>query len=138
MFMVASREIPLRIHTEENGSVAIFEEGTVPFPVRRAFVVFAGAGQLRGAHAHRACTQMLVVLQGEVNVSMDDGLEATSHSLSRLSHGLVIPPMTWASQRYLTEDSTLLVICDQLFDEGDYIRDREDFLRAIEAGSNEF
>ena len=55
---MSSREIPLSIHNEANGSVVIFEEGTVPFPVRRTFVVFAEAGQLRGGHAHRTCTQI--------------------------------------------------------------------------------
>ena len=117
--------------------MAIFEEGVVPFSVRRTFVVFAGSGQSRGAHAHRTCTQMLVALQGSVDVTMDDGQEVTSSLLSRLSHGLVIPPMTWATQEYLTDDSILLVLCDQLFDEGDYIRDRANFLTAIERGFSE-
>jgi len=131
------QEIPLLIHSEENGAVAIFEEGSVPFSIRRTFVVFAGSGQLRGAHAHRTCTQMLVVLQGSVDVTMYDGQEVTSSLLSRLSHGLVIPPMTWATQEYLTDDSTLLVLCDQLFDEDDYIRDRGEFLKAIGVAVNE-
>ena len=115
--MSSSREIPLLIHSENNGVVAVFEEGRVPFPVRRAFAVFAEAGQLRGAHAHKTCTQMLVALQGKVEVTMDDGYKTTSSLLSPLSHGL-------------------LMICDQLFDEDDYIRDRENFLRAIGADVN--
>jgi len=134
---MSSREIPLSIHNEANGSMVIFEEGTVPFPVRRTFVVFAEAGQLRGGHAHRTCTQMLVVLQGIVDVTLDDGQQATSSLLSRLSHGLVIPPMTWADQKYLTDDATLLVACDQLFDEDDYIRDRGEFLKTIGVAVNE-
>ena len=136
IYMSSSREIPLLIHSENNGVVAVFEEGRVPFPVRRAFAVFAEAGQLRGAHAHKTCTQMLVALQGKVDVTMDDGYKTTSSLLSPLSHGLLIPPMTWASQKYLTDGATLLVICDQLFDEDDYIRDRENFLRAIGADVN--
>jgi hypothetical protein len=119
--MSESREIPLLIHNEDNGSVAIFEEGRVPFPVRRAFAVFAKAGQLRGS----------------IEVTMDDGYKTVSSLLSPLSHGLVIPPMTWAIQKYLTDDATLLVVCDKLFDEDDYIRDRGNFLSVIGLDVNE-
>ena len=135
--MSESREIPLLLHNEDNGSVAIFEEGIVPFPVRRAFAVFAKAGQLRGDHAHKTCTQMLVALQGSIEVTMDDGYKTMSSLLSPLSHGLVIPPMTWAIQKYLTDDATLLVVCDKLFDEDDYIRDRGNFLSVIGLDVNE-
>ncbi len=80
---------------------------------------------------------MLVVLQGNVKVKTDDGQEVKSFLLSCLSSGLVIPPMTWATQDYETDGSALLVLCDQLFDEEDYIRDRKDFLTTIERGSIE-
>lgn len=36
--------------------------------------------------------------------------------------------MIWATQRYTEPDSQLLVICDQNFDEVDYIRDFEEFM----------
>jgi len=129
--MELKREVPLSIHNEGNGSMVILQEGTVPFPVRRAFVVFAGSGQSRGDHAHKTCTQMLAVLRGSVQVTMNDGHEDAIYLLTELSHGLVIPPMTWASQEYLTDGAMLLVVCDQLFDEEDYIRDRAEFLSAI-------
>jgi dTDP-4-dehydrorhamnose 3,5-epimerase-like enzyme len=129
--MRLEREVSLSIHSEGNGSMVIFEEGTVPFPVRRAFVVFAGAGQSRGDHAHRTCTQMLVVLRGSVQVTVNDGHEGSSCLLTQLSHGLLLPPMTWATQNYLTQDAILMVLCDQLFDEGDYIRDREEYISLI-------
>jgi len=48
--MSLAQVIPLSIHSEDNGSVVVFEEGTVPFPVRRTFVVNADMGQIRGEH----------------------------------------------------------------------------------------
>ncbi len=119
--------IPLSIHREANGSVAVFEEGTVPFPIRRTFVVTADAGQVRGDHAHRACSQLLVVLRGKVQVSVDDGNTSQEFLLSESAQGLLIPPMIWSTQTYLSEGSILLVVCDHLYDEADYIRDYSDF-----------
>lgn len=124
-------EVPLALRGESNGSMAVFEEGTVPFPVRRAFVIYAGEGETRGDHAHRTCSQMLVVLQGSVQVLVAHGDETNSIVLTQLSSGLLLPPMTWATQNYLTHDSMLLVVCDQLFDESDYIRNREEYEFAI-------
>jgi len=119
--------ISLSIHREENGSVAVFEEGTVPFPIRRTFVVTADVGQVRGDHAHRVCSQLLVVLRGKVRVSIDDGNTSQEFLLSESAQGLLIPPMIWSTQTYLSEGSILLVVCDQLYDEADYIRDYSDF-----------
>ncbi len=129
--MPASQEVPLSIHIDANGSVVVFEEGTVPFPIRRTFVVTADVGQIRGNHAHRACSQLVVVLSGEVLVSVDDGNVSQEFLLSEMAQGLLIPPMTWATQKYISEDSILLVVCDLLFDESDYIRDYAEFKRGL-------
>ncbi len=123
--------VPLSIHSEDNGSVVVFEEGTVPFPVRRTFVVTADMNQIRGDHAHRVCNQLLVVLKGKVLVSVDDGTFAQELLLTELAKGLLIPPMVWATQKYVSADAILLVACDQLYDETDYIRDYAEFKRVV-------
>jgi hypothetical protein len=40
----------------------------------------------------------------------------------------VIPPGIWAEQVYEEENSILMVLCDREYDEGDYIRDFNEFL----------
>ena len=119
--------IPFASNADENGSLTVFEEGPVPFAVVRTFVVRAHAGQTRGQHAHRECTQLLAVLKGEVRVTVVDGIGETVFLLSDSTEGLLIPPMVWATQEYLQDDSILLVACDQPFDEADYIRDQHEF-----------
>lgn len=120
--------IPRTIHSQENGSVTVFEEGTVPFPVRRAFWVSASHGQSRGSHAHRECWQVLFATSGEIAVETKSRNSTETFCLDVESLGLVIPPLTWASQTYLGTDSTLLVICSHLYSELDYIRDFSEFL----------
>lgn len=121
--------IDLKSIHEPNGHLTVLEEGTIPFPVRRAFFVTAGAGEIRGAHAHRLCQQLLVPITGETVVRVTDGKTKAVHKLTDSQIGLVIPALIWATQEYVGQESTLLVICDQLFDECDYIRDFDEFVR---------
>ncbi len=125
--------IPRTIHHEDNGSVTVFEEGTVPFPVRRAFLVSASDGHSRGSHAHRECWQALFVTSGCVTVETTSNNGVELFQLNVNSHGLVIPPMTWATQTYTGIDSTLLVTCSHLFSERDYIRNFSEFQAVIQS-----
>ena len=124
-------EFGLLSFSETNGTVTVFEEGTIPFAVSRVFLVEAKSGEIRGAHAHRKCQQLLVAISGEITVRVNDGLLETTHRLTNSGTGLVIPAMIWATQQYAGEDAKLLVICDQLFDEADYIRDFTEFTSQV-------
>ena len=125
--MPSAYEVPLNIHLDQNGTLIVFEERSSPISVRRCFVVVADAGEYRGHHAHRSCSQLLAVLRGQVLVSVDDGTSTKDFLLSEFDKGLMIPPMNWATQKYLTPRSILIVSCDELFDEDDYIRERAEF-----------
>lgn len=121
-------DLELQKFIDDNGTLTVFEEGTIPFAPRRTFLVEASAGEMRGSHAHRLCRQLLVVISGEVQVRATDGTTFTNHQLTNRTPGLVIPAMIWASQEYIKPHSVLLVLCDQVFDEADYIRDFVDFI----------
>ena len=125
-------ELDLLSFREANGTITVFEEGTIPFPVRRVFLVEANSGEVRGAHAHRVCQQLLVALSGEIIVSTTDGTTETIHHLTRTTTGLVIPAMIWATQQYVGAEARLLVLCDLPFDETDYIRDVAEFTSLVE------
>ncbi len=105
----------------------------VPFAVKRCFVVQpSGPGTLRGNHAHRACSQFLVCLSGQIDVAVDDSKAKAVHELRGPSHALLVPPGIWCSQTYKTSDAVLLVLCDQVFSEADYIRDYDVFVRDVD------
>ena len=125
--MIDVYPLELRRFTEENGTVTVFEEGAIPFPVVRAFLVEANVGETRGDHAHRRCQQLLLAVSGGVTVISTNGQTERVHQLTNSGTGLVVPAMIWATQKYIEPNSQLLVICDQIFDEEDYIRDFEEF-----------
>ena len=131
--MASAYEINLRRFHETNGSVTVFEEGSIPFPVRRTFLVEAEIGESRGYHAHKVCQQLLVAVHGEITIYTTNGLTESAHHLTNSNYGLVIPALVWATQHYVAPESRLLVVCDQLFDETDYIRDYEVFMTSVKA-----
>ncbi len=113
---------------DPNGVLCVYEGSRhVPFEIRRVFTVTAGAGDTRGDHAHKQCTQLLVCLSGEINVSCDDGYTVSEYRLDNMGEGLLIPPGIWARQTYVNEGALLMVLCDRGYEADDYLRDYKDF-----------
>lgn len=125
---------------DRNGVLSVFEGNNphgVPFPIARIFTIAAvpGGGK-RGNHAHRHCSQLLVCLSGGVEVFVDDGFDATSIAVKADAKGLLIPPLLWNTVKFDTASTVIMVICDEPYDPGDYIRDRDEYLRLNCASTN--
>jgi len=127
--LAAVRRQKLVTNLRADGRLIAMEQGRhVPFPIKRAFVVCdMPAGAERGGHAHRETHQFLVTTSGQCRVVCDDGARQQVHLLDKPDEGLLIPPGIWATQTYLTANAVLVVLCDTLYDEGDYLRDYPEF-----------
>jgi UDP-2-acetamido-3-amino-2,3-dideoxy-glucuronate N-acetyltransferase len=109
--------------------VAANFEQELPFVPRRFFTVFGvPSSDVRGAHAHRQCHQLLVCVQGSLNAVVDNGLERQEFVLDRPEVGLHMEPMTWGTQYRYSADAVLLVLASDPYDADDYIRDHDTFL----------
>jgi acetyltransferase-like isoleucine patch superfamily enzyme/dTDP-4-dehydrorhamnose 3,5-epimerase-like enzyme len=112
--------------------VAADFEGALPFVPRRFFTVFGvPSSDVRGAHAHRRCHQLLVCVQGSVNAVVDDGHERQEFVLDRPDVGLHMEPMIWGTQYRYSADAVLLVLASDPYDPDDYIRDHDTFLAEV-------
>lgn len=108
----------------------------IPFVPKRYFLVFDVPSQeTRGAHAHRACHQLLVCVRGSCAVVADDGRSRREFALDNPATGLYLPPMTWGIQYKYTRDAVLLVFASHHYDPADYIRNYDEFLEAVHAVS---
>lgn len=115
-------------HEEDNGSLCVYESRQqVPFDIRRVFSVSARRGDVRGEHAHKKCTQLLVCVFGKVRVTCDDGEVASEHLLDGMQTGVLVPPGIWSKQEYMTDGAVLMVLCDRGYESDDYIRDYINF-----------
>ncbi len=105
----------------------------IPFVPKRYFIVFDVPGQdVRGEHAHRHCHQFMICARGSVTVVVDDGKTSEEIPLNSPNLGLYVPPKIWAVQFKYSADALLLVFASDPYDPGDYIRDYDDFLAAIQ------
>lgn len=102
----------------------------VPFNVQRIFYLYdIPGGESRGAHAHRECHQFLVAASGSFEVLLDDGTTKKVVQLNRPDIGLHIPPGIWASEVNFSSGSICLVLASQKYNEDDYIRLYDDYLK---------
>lgn len=114
----------------DSSRLSVFENGRqVPFAVNRVFLIHTDRSTTRGHHAHRRCSQALICVAGTCEVTVDDGRNRKQIVLSGPDRGVLVPAGIWAEQRYKVRGTILMVLCDLRYDEDDYIRDYEEFLR---------
>jgi hypothetical protein len=125
------RLVDLRSFADTRGGLAVAESGReVGFPVRRVYFMYgAGAGSTRGAHAHRRLEQLIIAMQGSFEISLDNGRGRCVHRLDRPTRGLYLGPMVWRDMANFSADSICFVLASECYDEADYIRDYECFVR---------
>jgi hypothetical protein len=116
---------------DRNGHITALEgQLHVPFDIKRVFYLYdIPGGESRGAHAHKACHQLLVAASGAFEVLLDDGQTKRQVQLNRPDMGLHILPGIWASEVNFSSGSICLVLTSQVFDPDDYLRDYDAFLR---------
>lgn len=108
--------------------LVVFEsEKQIPFKIERIFTVKSIETSTRGFHAHKECSQLLIVLNGECKITCDDGSEKKEYILNQPSKGLLIPPTIWAEQEY-QPNTILMVITDRAYEESDYLRNYQEFI----------
>ncbi len=114
-----------RIYDPGGNITPLHGGGELPFEIKRIFYLYdIPGGESRGAHAHKACHQLIVAA-----VFLDDGREQRVVTLNRPYYGLHVPPGIWAAQREFSSSSICLVLASDLYDEDDYIRDYDAFIQ---------
>ena len=114
--------IQLPCHIKDSGDLVVIEGLTdIPFEIQRVFTVLGSTGSVRGMHAHKRCIQFLTCTFGSIEVLCDDGEHSMSITLDSPRCGLLIPPGIWSSQNYTQTNTILTVLCDQRYQENDYM-----------------
>lgn len=116
------------------GGLSVFEgERDIPFAIKRFYYICdVQEGMRRGHHAHRTLWQLLFCPYGRIRIGMDDGKEKLDVDLDDPSKGLLIGPGVWHTMDWLQTGSVLCVAASAAYDESDYIRDHDEFLRYIQ------
>lgn len=114
------------------GSLTFIESGRqAPFEIRRVYYLYdIPGGATRAGHAHRQLEQLLIAISGSFDVVVDDGAQTRRYHLNRSYCGLLIPAMVWREIDNFSSGSVCVVLASDYFDESDYYRDYNDFLKA--------
>ncbi|WP_439882434.1 sugar 3,4-ketoisomerase [Pontibacter sp. MBLB2868] len=116
---------------DPRGNLSFIEEGShIPFDIKRVYWVYdVPGGEIRGSHAYKTNSEFVVALSGSFDVILHDGSHEHKFSLNRSYYGLFIPKMHWKSLENFSTNSLALVLSSTAYDEGDYIRDFDEFKR---------
>lgn len=125
------QELPKK--ADPRGNLTYLENGRhILFDIKRIFYIYdVPTAESRGAHAHKTLQQFFICLSGSFDVHIDDGKNDKIVHLNRPWEGLYVPPMIWASEMNFDMGSVCLVLCSDFYDEADYIRDYDKFLKTV-------
>lgn len=115
-----------------------FIEGDVhvPFEIKRVYYLYdVPGGSNRGSHAHKDLHQFIVAMSGSFDVALDDGQQKQRFHLNRSYYGLYMCPMMWRDLDNFSSGAVCMVLASERYDEADYIRDYDTFLKITKVNS---
>lgn len=102
----------------------------IPFEIKRTYWLYdVPGGESRGGHAYRTNEELIIALSGSFDVVLDDGKERKVFLLNRSYYGLYVPAGLWREMENFSTNAFALEFGSTHYDEADYIRDYEDFLK---------
>jgi dTDP-4-amino-4,6-dideoxygalactose transaminase len=121
-----------------NGLLGVAEVSKhIGFPVHRAYYIRdVPPGQSRGGHGHKTLRQCFLCLRGSVSLTVSRGGRSRSVRLERPSQAAVVSAGCWRDLSDFSEDSVVVVLASDEYDEADYIRQFDAF-QAWDAGDVE-
>lgn len=115
---------------DERGNLSFLEASKhFSLPIKRVYLVYdVPGGEVRGGHAFKSQSEMIIALSGSFDVIIKNVDSSESIvSLNRSYTGLFLPPMHWRTIQNFSTNAVCLVISSELYDESDYIRDFNTF-----------
>jgi hypothetical protein len=119
--------------TDPRGNLTFIEAGRhIPFQIQRVYYLYdTPGGAERGGHAHKGLHQLIIAMSGSFDAVLDDGKERRRFHLCRSYYGLYVCPMIWRELDNFSSGSVCMVLASNFYDEADYYRDYEEFLKAL-------
>ena len=133
------RLLEFKEHGDEKGNLIVIEGNQdIPFEIKRAFYIYGSDSKvIRGQHANRKTEFVLVNVAGRSKIKIKDGKgNEVVYSLNRPKTGLFIPAMIWKEMYDFSEDSVLLCLASEHYDDSEYIREYSSYEKMIANGED--
>lgn len=121
------------VKSDNRGSLIALENlKEIPFEIKRIYYIYDTKPEFpRGAHAHRELEQVLIMMEGSCELVLNDGKNIKNIILNRPDMGIFIGKNMWREMKNFSYGAKLLVLASDFYNEKEYIRDYEEFLRNI-------
>lgn len=117
--------------TDFSGSlIPIYKDKSLnQFNIKRFFFIYGKKKFIRAEHAHRKCNQILIPVNGKVEVEIFNlkKIKKTFTLSDRNKNFLFIPSFHFIRIKFKQEKSILLTLCDYKYDKKEYIFKKEFF-----------
>lgn len=116
---------PVKTVRDQRGMLRIFERGaSLPFALKRCFAIsHVPKGKMRGGHMV-SCDLFLTALTGSCRVTLRDGRQEKSATLSHKTEGVLVHKGTWVRLDRFSRAAIVLVCASQLFKHTHYSQAR--------------
>lgn len=123
----------LYVHGDNRGKLIALEGNKdIPFEIKRVYWIYDTLPEEeRGKHAHRELEQIIVAIDGACQFVLDDGKTRETVWLNRPDKGLYIGKNMWREMRHFSYGCKLMVLASKHFDEKEYIRNYDEFLKGV-------
>ena len=131
------RMIDLPVIMDPRGDLTFVESGRhLPFDIRRVYYLYnVPVDAVRGGHAHAELEQVIFALSGSFRVKLDDGRTKSEHFLRDPRKGLYLDRLIWREMDLFSQGAVCMVLASLPYDEADYFRTYDDFLKAVKVAS---
>lgn len=133
-YLAKVEKVDFSLIGDNRGFLVPFEkEQNVPFDIKRFYYIYGSASdQRRGFHAHKQLKQLLIAISGSVRICCEWNGKKENFILNSPNKGLIIEGMVWHIMDEFSKDCVLAVLASDYYDESDYVRDYNEFLKASE------
>lgn len=116
---------------DNRGNLSFVEQfNHIPFEIKRTYWIYdVPGGESRGGHAFKENQEFIVALSGSFDVIVDDGTKKKTFTLNRSYYGLYVPAGLWREMANYSTNSLALEFGSKHFNNEDYIRDYDEFLK---------
>jgi len=123
------QRIDLQLLPDADGHLSVEQRRDIPFDIDRVMLVYGvPEGATKNGHAYAHTHQLLIAVNGQLEVTLDDGQKRSTVTLDKPHQGLHLPPGIWSQQTAFSPGAVCLVLLSAPNEEDDLISDYNAFL----------